>query len=72
MPTSKRCSSKGAFGLSSLRFHGFKGLEPVIGPIASTVDDCVLGMKVQFDKNIHLLDPERTPTEWNEEMYNSV
>lgn len=51
---------------------GFKDLEVAAGPLASSVDDCVLGMKVQFDKNMHLLDSEKTPTEWNEEMYQSV
>jgi hypothetical protein len=37
--------------------------------MASSVDDCVLGLKVQFDKNVHLMDTEATPNEWNEEAF---
>jgi len=71
-PTAKRCSSRGLNEMSKLRFNAFQSLECVAGPICSSVDDCVLSMKVQFDPKIHLLDPEKTPSEFNEEMFQAV
>jgi Asp-tRNA(Asn)/Glu-tRNA(Gln) amidotransferase A subunit family amidase len=61
-PTQRRCTSRGIGAMNRLRFDHFNHHQAVGGPLASSVDDCILAMKVQFDQNVQLLDPQQTPS----------
>jgi hypothetical protein len=40
--------------------------------MGSSVDDCIIGMRVQCDTDIHLYDPLTTPSPFREEEFNLV
>jgi len=51
------------------RFDEFSYLRPTIGPIAQSIDDCILGLKVQLDSKAHEFDPLQPPQTWNQAKF---
>mmetsp|Transcript_16028 Transcript_16028/g.24875 ORF Transcript_16028/g.24875 Transcript_16028/m.24875 type:complete len:479 (+) Transcript_16028:495-1931(+) len=71
-PTTSRSSNKGLNVARKHQFDGFNHLQPTLGPMAKSIDDLVVGMRVQSNPTIHHLDPFTGPCPWNSETFTSV
>ena len=71
-PTEGRFSIHGLDPARKNRFQTFRNILPCIGPIAATVDDCLLAFKVQCSDKSNHLDPLQTPSVFDEKLFNSV
>jgi Asp-tRNA(Asn)/Glu-tRNA(Gln) amidotransferase A subunit family amidase len=68
-PTSDRLTSAGV-GIPNKSKQGDCGvLPPVAGPIGCSVDDCIIGFKVQADPDVKQIDENCEPTFWNEQNF---
>jgi len=71
-PTEGRFSIHGLDPARKNRFQSFRNILPCIGPIAATIDDCILAFKVQCSEKSNQLDPLQTPSVFDEKLFNSV
>ena len=71
-PTTNRMTRRGSAPARKNRFSAFNHIYSVVGPMGSSVEDCIIGMRVQCDTDIHLYDPLTTPSPFREEEFNLV
>jgi len=65
-PSTYRLSKRGLVMARKIRFTPSKHLAATPGPLGSTVDDLVVGMKVHSAPNVHRFDPFAAPCPWND------
>lgn len=68
-PTQARSPLKGIVPARLNQYNLFNKVRPVAGPIGGSVDDLILGMKVQCDEQINVYDPTCLPCPWNESKF---
>ena len=71
-PTTSRISSLGLSKCRSNKFSAFNHLSGVIGPMGKSVDDLIVGMKVQLDGEIHKFDPLTAPSPFKQHEFDQV
>jgi len=71
-PSTYRLSKVGCAVARKERFNEAKHLLSTPGPMGSSADDLVIGMKILCDKDQYLVDPFTSPCPWNDEYFLSV
>lgn len=71
-PTTSRITRRGSAPARKNRFTAFNHIYSVAGPMGSSVDDLITGMRVQCDPEVYLHDPLCTPCPFNQPMFQSV
>jgi len=68
-PTQERGSKRGATTCTKNRFSSWMHLRSCSGPMGTSVDDLVVGMRIQASADVHRLDPFAAPTPFRETDY---
>ena len=71
-PTQSRVARRGIATGRRNKYNMFNHLRPVVGPLGHSVEDLIVGMKIQCDEEAYLIDPSATPCPWRNDQYLSV
>jgi Asp-tRNA(Asn)/Glu-tRNA(Gln) amidotransferase A subunit family amidase len=66
-PTTNRMTRRGSAPPRKIRYNAFNHIYSVVGPMGSSVEDLIIGMRVQCDTDINLYDPLTTPSPFRED-----
>jgi len=71
-PTQTRITFEGDAPINKIRFSSDAYLRPTSGPMGSSVDDLILGMKIFCDENVHHYDPITPPLPWRSQQCEDI
>ena len=68
-PSTYRLSKRGLSTARKIRFKHTNHIVSTPGPMGSSVEDLIVGMKVMTKPNVHHLDPLTAPCPWDNDIF---